>query len=245
MTCRDLIPVMTRIDLVKYAVEFAAFVELAETFVDGSSALRLDDALRQLRLQVDDRKSRLAWATEREITIKASTEYDGPNRTFPQTYLKCGFNFMFGRDIEAPRADPTWRIERAATHIKLLKDGYEYPFHFDYKNMVPEPQWGPQAHFQVAEGLCDFPIPRLPTTVFLPSDCLDLILAELHPVEWRTTQKRGENRAHLASVRKGQEARTLAYVAEIRRIWEQDKSVTRVVMLQNFTSSLNLLPGHA
>jgi len=231
---------MTKIDLEKYTVEMAAFIELAEDFVDKSSTLRLTHVLRDLQIKVDERTPRLHWSTDREIIIRSSEYYDGPNRKHLKTELSVTFDCVFLREEGTKPKVPMWEIDRISTHLRLKKNGYELPFHFDYKN---SDQWGPQIHFQVSENLCDLPIPRLLSNVCLPTDCLDLILSELHPVEWQTVQLAGNNRTHIARVRNAQESRILAYISELKQLWDGDKATTRVNMLQNYTSKLSALPS--
>lgn len=230
----------TKIDLERYASEVEAFIRLADDFVDKASTLRLDHVLRALRAQIDSRASPLFWSTEREIVIRSSEYYDGPGKKHLKTDLSISFDCVFLRDANADRKDTKWGINRISTHLSLKKDGYELPFHFDYKNSE---QWGPQVHFQVSEILCDIPIPRLLSNVCLPTDCLDLMLSELHPVEWQETQQAGRNNVYMSKVRTAQENRILAHINELKRLWEDDKRTTRVNMLQNYTSALSVLPS--
>jgi len=230
-----------RIDLAAYAAELEAFSSLADDFVDKGSSLRLTDIHRQLRSGIDLAKSRWTWETRENIVFKPSTTFDWPDRHFPETRFELGFKFVFKRPANVGRKVTVWQIENAATHIKIAKNGCELPFHFDYKNPG---QWGPQLHFQVSEELSDLPIPRIPSPIFLPSDCADFLLAELHYVEWRQLQASGDSQRHVSVIRNGQEYRALVYLKNIGSIWGDDRGSTRICMLQDYTASVTSLPDH-
>ena len=132
-----------------------------------------------------------------------------------------------------------WQIANGATHLTIRKDGGNLPFHFDSKN--PK-QWGPQMHFQVSEALGNLPIPRIMSPIFLPSDCADLALAELHPEEWRRFQAAGNSSRHVSVMRDAQEHRTMSYLRNIGTIWLSNRTSTRVCMLQDYTANSFTLP---
>ena len=229
------------LDLVDYADEVEAFAGIADEFVDAGSALKLKDVARELRNFVDTGTSSFVWQTPGEIAFRSSRLYDGPGREHTQTDLRIGFTCEFRRPVKTRKKCRVWQAVQAATHVTLEKDGGQLRFHVDYKNVG---QWGPQIHFQIVESdetgnLC---IPRMPALSFLPTDCADLALAELHPEEWRKVQASGAKSRHVSIVRSAQQARVLAYLGDIGRQWEQDRLTTRVSMLQDYTAALSGLP---
>lgn len=227
------------IDLAAYKAEVDAFVALADNFVDRTSALRLADVQRDLETGVSMGESSWCWETRENILFRPSIAYDGPGRTHVETYLELGFRFEFNRPVRTRRRSSVWRISASATHVTIRKEGGELPCHFDYKNAS---QWGPQLHFQIAETLGNLPIPRIPSTTFLPTDCIDLALAELHHEEWLRHQNVGANSRHVSVVRNAQENRTKVYLQNVASLWSDDKSCTRVCMLQNYTATVEALP---
>jgi hypothetical protein len=230
-----------RIDLAAYAQELEAFAALAEDFVDKGSTLRLTDVVRELRTGVDLGNRRWSWATRTNIVFRPSTAYDGPGRVHGETWLELGFRFDFTRPANVRRQVTVWQIESASTHIRIHKEDGESSFHFDCKNAQ---QWGPQLHFQVAEDQVNLPIPRLVSAIFLPSDCADLALAELHHEEWRRLQAAGASARHVSVIRDAQENRTMTYLRNIEALWKGSVASTRICMLQDYTASFVTLPDH-
>lgn len=229
------------LDLGYYADEVDAFAGLAEDFVDGASALRLNDVARELQGMVASGTPAFVWETRSDIIFRPGTRYDGPDRQHAETSLSIGFCCKFWRPAKTPRKCRVWQVVRCATHLSLVKDGGRLCFHIDYKNAG---QWGPQIHFQVEEAAetGNLPIPRLPSLSFLPTDCADMGLAELHPEEWRRIQQSSAMNHHMSVVRTAQEQRATAYVADIRRQWDDDARATRISMLQDYTGSVGGLP---
>lgn len=228
-------------DLGQYADEVDAFAELAEPFVDATSALRLEEVGRELRTLVEAGTPVIDWQTRQNILFRPSNAYDGPGRRHDDTWLELGFQCRFERPARTRRKCKTWKIVRVATHLTLRKVAGQLSCHFDYKNAG---QWGPQIHFQVKETAenGDLPIPRIISTSFLPTDCADLGLAELHPESWRKLQASGRMSHHTSVVRTAQEQRSLAYLADIRKQWNDDTKATRISMLQDYTSNVSSLP---
>ncbi|MDX7952418.1 hypothetical protein P7D22_14700 [Lichenihabitans sp. Uapishka_5] len=230
------------IDVAAYLSEVEAFTKIAERFAeDRAASSRLRDMRELLQKGVDTRKAEWTWDTPKEIIFKKSTAYDGPNRKDADTHLTFGFECVFTRSDRVPRRSSVWQIKHCATHVVLHKNGRSLPCHFDYKNGN---QWGPQMHFQVSERLCDIPIPRVPTGCFLPTDCADLALAELHHEEWRRQQASSRNMRETSLLRDAQENRVMSFLADVQSHWMRDKRCTRVCMLQNYTSTVAALPDH-
>jgi len=231
--------VSARIDLAAYAQELEAFAALAEDFVDRSSTLRLSDVVRQLQTGVGLGTRRWSWETRANIVFRPSTAYDGPGRVHAETWLELGFKLDFTRPASVRRQVTVWEVESAATHVRLHKQGGDMSFHFDCKN---DQQWGPQLHFQVSEAMGNLPIPRIASAIFLPSDCADLALAELHHEEWRRLQAAGTSARHVSVIRDAQEYRTMSYLRNIDAFWKGSRASTRVSMLQDYTASSITLP---
>lgn|GEM_PF-2987851 len=229
------------LDLAHYADEVQAFAGLADDFIDGASALRLNDVSRELHALVEAGASSFTWQTRSEIVFRPSNLYDGPQRQHTDTSLAISFTCEFWRPTKTPRRCRVWKVIHSATHLTLSKDGGQLCFHIDYKNAS---QWGPQIHFQIEEApeTGNLPIPRLPSLSFLPTDCADMGLAELHPLEWRRVQASMAMNHHMSVVRTAQERRATAYVADIRRQWDDDSRATRICMLQNYTANIGGLP---
>ena len=227
------------IDLAAYSQEVEAFVALAAEFVDKNSALRLADIERDLNTGVGAGAAKWSWETRDTILFQPSTAYDGPGKAHVETFLELTFKFVFERPVRVRKRSTVWKIASAATHLLIRKEGGGLPFHFDYKNSG---QWGPQLHFQVAETLGGLPIPRIPSPTFLPTDCIDLALAELHHEDWRRRQAAGANSRHVSLIRRAQENRTKTYLRNIASLWDGDTSCTRVCMLQEYTATVTALP---
>lgn len=225
------------LNLADYAEEVEAFAALADDFIDATSALRLNDVARELRNFVDAGTHNFTWQTHADIVFRKSNNYDGPGRVHNDTNLEVGFTCEFSRPANTARRCRVWRILRSATHIALSKDGGQLRCHIDYKNPG---QWGPQVHFQINEAAenGNLPIPRIPSLAFLPTDCADLALSELHPEEWKKVQASGAMSRHMSLVRSSQERRSLAYIADIRRKWDEDRQMTRISMLQDYTANV-------
>ncbi|MDP3859497.1 MAG: hypothetical protein Q8Q73_17210 [Stagnimonas sp.] len=227
------------IDLADYLGEVEAFAALADDFVDKSSALRLSDVVRDLKTGIDLGAATWSWQTRQDIVFRPSQAYDGPGRAHIDTWLDLGFKCDFARPKSVQKSKTAWEIVGSATHVTIRKNDGHLPCHFDYKNGG---QWGPQLHFQVSENVGNLPIPRIPSTSFLPTDCADLILSELHHEEWRQLQAAGGSSRHVSVIRSAQEHRTKAYVENIANMWRGDTKSTRVCMLQNYTATVAALP---
>lgn len=212
---------------------------LAGEFVDKSSALRLAEIQRNLNTGVRAGVPRWSWETRGDILFRPSTAYDGPGKAHVETFLELAFKIEFERPARVRKKSTVWKIANTATHLVIRKEGGRLPFHFDYKNPG---QWGPQLHFQVAEALGGLPIPRIPSTAFLPTDCIDLALAELHHEDWRRRQAAGSNGRHVAIIRRAQENRAKTYLRNIASLWDGDTSSTRICMLQGYTATVAALP---
>jgi len=228
-------------DLGQYAEEVGAFAELAESFVDATSALRLSEVARELQGFVAAGNPVIDWQTRQNIVFRHSNLYDGPGKHHRDTSLELGFECRFERPARTKKKCKVWNIGRVATHLTLKKEERRLSCHFDYKNAG---QWGPQIHFQVKETEENgfLPIPRIASLSFLPTDCADLGLAELHPEAWRKLQSSGAMSHHTAIVRAAQEQRSLVYLADIAKQWNDDKKATRICMLQDYTSNVRSLP---
>lgn len=229
------------IDLAAYSLEVDAFVSLAESFVDKNYSARLADIGDELKRGIDRGSAEWVWSTRHEIRFRPSRVYDGPSRVNADTWLTFGFECVFTRPTNEPRKSDVWRIRNCATRLHLAHASGGLPCHIDYKNVD---QWGPQLHFQLSEDVCNLPIPRLLSPSFLPTDCADLALAELHHLEWRQKQAQGASGPLMSIIRNGQEHRALSYLRDIRMHWERDRRATRVSMLQDYTATLTALPDH-
>jgi hypothetical protein len=232
----------TIIDLAEYAAEVEAFAALATDFVDKSSSITLAEMLSTLRRGIQFGHPEWCWQTRKNIVFRSSRAYDGPGRNFDDTWLELSFNCKFTRPKKVKRKVTVWQIANSATHIRIRRDTDVLPFHFDYKNLG---QWGPQLHFQVSEELGNLPIPRILSGAFLPTDCADLVLSELHHDDWRRHQAAGASSRNMSTMRDGQEHRTMSYLRNIASLWQGDRRATRVCMLQDYTSTHPALPGHS
>lgn len=227
------------IDLRAYLKEVGAFSRLAEIFVDKASSLRLADIERDLSRHIDASQPSFRWNTRAAIKFKASTKYDGPTKTHRPTHFSLSFNCVFTRPDRVRKGCAAWFLSNSEVHVEIERDDVSpFKVHFDYKN--PE-QWGPQMHFQVSEDIVRIPVPRIPTGAFLPTDCADLMLAELHPTDWQVRQHQAASKPDVAVIRDGQEYRTISYLKDIAKQWER-REFTRFSMLQNYTSSVGALP---
>lgn len=227
------------IDLDAYCREVEAFAALAEDFLERASFIRLGDAARDLRTLVGNGIANCTWRTDKPIEFRASTRYDGPSKTHHETSFSLGFALEFRRPARIKRRITVWHIEHASTHVSLKRphDGGALDFHFDYKNAL---QWGPQLHCQVNECIGKLPIPRLLATTFLPTDCADMMLCELHHEDWLKRQRSSTRDTSL--IRDAQQHRTMAYVSDISKKWSGERASTRVTMLQDYTAAVVGLP---
>lgn len=227
------------IDLGVYLREVEAFSRLAKSFVDKTSSLHLADVVSDLTHHIDAAQPSFSWNTRAAVKFTPSTKYDGPTRTHQPTHFHLSFSCAFTRPARAAKRCKVWSLSNSAVHIEINREDVPpFKVHFDYKN--PD-QWGPQMHFQVHEDDVGFPVPRIPTGAFLPTDCADLMLSELHPTEWEQLQHKSTSKADVAVLRDGQEYRTLSYLRDIAKKWE-NKDFTRFSMLQSYTSSVGALP---
>ncbi len=206
------------------------------------SSLTLIDILRDLRTGIQLGRPSWCWQTRENIVFRSSTAYDGPGRNFGETWLEMGFVCKFTRPVKAKKRATAWEIRSTETHLRICRDTDVLPCHFDYKNSG---QWGPQLHFQVSEELGNLPIPRILSGAFLPTDCADLVLSELHHEEWRRHQAASAHEHNMSIMRNAQEHRTMCYLQNIAGLWRGDRRSTRVCMLQDYTSTLASLPGHS
>lgn len=229
------------IDLGSYLREVAAFAHLADAFLDKSSSHRLREVEADLQRDVDAGRPCFVWKTRAPITFRESKKYDGPTKNHRSTQFDLTFTCTFERGERAPKRCSTWHLVDSSSRVDLRREGGgSLTVHFDYKNLG---QWGPQMHFQVHEdqehAKGGLPIPRIMTAAFLPTDCADLMLSELHHDSWPQRQHQRSSLADVAQLRKGQENRTLAYLADIKAQWATSK-FTRFTMLQDYTASLAL-----
>ncbi len=82
--------------------------------------------------------------------------------------------------------------------------------------------------------------------VFLPSDCIDLALAETFHLHWRTHLAKGKNGRDRSVVRAAQDHRIRAYLDDLSECWRRPENTTAtpVAALQDYTSTLLALPDH-
>ncbi|MDP9916736.1 hypothetical protein J2W24_002383 [Variovorax boronicumulans] len=228
------------IDLDDYLKEVQAFARLADSFVDKTSSMHLSDVVGDLTRHIDAAQPNFTWSTRAPVKFNPSTEYDGPGRTYAPTHFLVSFSCAFTRPAKkVAKGCTVWVVTNSAVHVEIHRaEERAFKMHFDYKN--PN-QWGPQMHFQVHEEDVLFPVPRIPTGAFLPTDCADLMLSELHTEEWKRHQHKSTSSADVSVLRDGQEFRTLSYLKDIAKKWE-DKQFTRFNMLQRYTSSVVALP---
>lgn len=231
------------IDLAQHLAEVKAFNNLASTFVDKKSANTLDSLVRTLELGIGQGRETWTWQTDHPIEFGPSTSYDAKGKSMPKTWACLTFKCVFERPSEQRRKpDSVWRIDNSSVHVKMAREDQDFlSCHFDYKNAS---QWGPQLHVQLAEGDHRFPIPRLPSSIFLPTDCADLILSELMPEAWERHQRRGSASADVSMLRRAQEQRAMSMVGDIKGQWAKDNRTTRVSMLQSYSPTVKGLPNH-
>lgn len=225
------------IDLGAYLKEVEAFARLAGSFVDKTSSMHLSDVVRELTHHIDAAQPQFAWSTRAAVKFNPSIKFDAPGKTHQPTYFLLSFKCEFNRPSRVAKRCAVWILSNSAVHVEIHRaETAAFKMHFDYKN--PK-QWGPQMHFQVHEEGVVFPVPRIPSGAFLPTDCADLMLSELHPEEWERLQHKST--ADVSVLREGQELRTMSYLMDIAKKWE-DKQYTRFNMLQRYTSSVVALP---
>jgi len=230
------------IDLASYLDEVEAFLALADGFIERASVPRVQEAVRDLKTGIELGEREWTWCTRNDVLFRASRHYDGPNKAHADTTFELGFTIQFRRLKSTKKRSTVWSIANGSTRVTVRKGDRELPFHFDYKNSS---QWGPQLHFQVHERIGDLAIPRICSTAFLPTDCADLMLAELHHEDWRATQAAGSNSRHVGLIRDAQENRSRAYIEDVARLWRDGaRSRTRLTMLQDYTASVVGLPDH-
>ena len=232
------------IDLKEHLSEVKSFTSLASGFVDKNSITKLEAIVRDLETGIALAQPEWTWETKHPVIFGPSKSYDGQGRVMPEAWARIEFCCRFTRPntVVAKDRDSTWKIASSAVHITMAHEDESFlSCHFDYKNGG---QWGPQMHVQLAEGDHRFPIPRLLSNVFLPTDCADLVLAELMPELWSKEQIRSVNSNHVSVLRRAQEERTGRLLADISSQWGKEKDRTRVSMLQNYTASFAALPNH-
>lgn len=237
-----------RIDLFHYTEEVDAFSKMASGFLAAGAGKAVSDAVSSLQTPVRGGVDRIPWETPkaRPIPFRMSKSYDGANSNDEPLFLTFAFDCIFSRPVNTHRPRPErsfWNVERAVTHFRWC-DGAgneKMASHFDLKNTG---QLGPEYHYQVAENRNRLAIPRLPSVCFLPTDCLDFALAELHPREWPQYQATKQYERDL--VRRAQRARLAYSASEVTRFWDTTQSVqTPISALQRFTSRRPFtLPSH-
>ncbi len=234
-----------RIDLEAYADEVKSFIALAEKFVPRLSVPALKRMEQDLRAGISRAGSSWTWSTAQAIAFDTSSQYDAPGKKPKAAKFTLGFECAFERPANAnvKKCGAVWGVLHSSTHIKLEReDNACIELHFDYKNSG---QWGPQLHMQVSESQTGgLPIPRLVSPAFLPTDCADIMLCELHPTEWEKHQRAGSSQYHVKVVRDGQEHRTFAYLNDIHSQWKSDGKRTRFSSLQTYSAGLAALPSH-
>ncbi len=232
------------IDLEAYAEEVASFCALAETFVARESAPALNRIVDDLRAGIAKALPKWTWSTPKPIHFQPSSQYDSPGKKPRSAHFTLGFECSFNRPQKVnKKPGAVWAVAHTATHIKVERDDNAlHCLHFDYKNAN---QLGPQLHIQVSEANTGgLPIPRLASAAFLPTDCADVMLCELHPDAWEKRQRAGNNQWHVGVVRDGQEHRTVAYLNDIASQWRADIKRTRFSLIQAYTSTVPSLPSH-
>lgn len=237
-----------RIDLQSYLDEVSAVAKLSERFLEADGLAAMKQAVDDLSVPVHSGQPKFTWQTKDTLPIRftSSSTYDGKKAHLPAMRLKFGFVCKFARPQNTPRKGPElrlWSIEMAVTHVRWCEDGgaERMHCHFDLKNTG---QYGPEYHFQVAENGPRPAIPRLPVACFLPTDCLDLALSELHPVDWSKHQATMTFQRQI--LMKAQRARLEHSARDVTRFWDELKGAqTPISALQGYTSKRPfLLPGH-
>lgn len=234
-----------RIDLDAYAEEVKAFSDLAENFVPRASTPGLKKMEQDLRTGISRASADWTWFTAQEIAFRSSGQYDALGKKPRPAHFTLSFECAFTRpaNVNVKKAGAVWQVRHASTHIRVARDdGASLELHFDYKNAG---QLGPQLHLQVAESQTrGLPIPRLASPAFLPTDCADIMLCELHPLEWERHQRAGNSQWNVAVLRNGQEHRTVAYLTDLHSQWKSDLKRTRFSTVQTYSAGITALPAH-
>lgn len=219
---------MIIINLKNYIKEVEAMTKVAADFISPDSQSRLHDFVEDLRSAHERGEESFPWKTSKPIVTVPSRNYDG--KTHPRNAAHLEFQFKSVLQRKA-RGSADWKLDEMTTRICIV-DSSEMKkllsIHIDLKS--PN-QWGPEVHFQVAEGHAGgLAVPRVPFGFLLPTDCLDFALAELFPEKWKAAQTTAYDMSRL---RKGQLDRIKAIGENILSLWDKQTKRTPVCVLQD------------
>lgn len=230
------------IDLHKYGTELRFWAQAFEPFVDPSSR----SALRRIFADLENGREnldRFPWKLPKPIMSRVTSAYDGTEKAAHPVYVTWQFHSEFKRI--PPAKQRLWDVLEMVTHIKVMSaenDGAEIiHFHYDMKS---EKQLGPHTHLQISEMFLEekqkvaLAVPRFPSAVLLPTDCLDLVLAEFFPNEWPKEQA---NSAGISALRAGQLRRAESLIKALCNQWDSNPKMTPFAKTQNcFMPSVQL-----
>lgn len=214
-----------KIDLKAYGKELEFWLEAFKPFVDHGSQPALPRLKQQLEDGRDIARPTFPWKLDKPIVTKAADRYDGTGKTPHRVRIGWQFAATFERGND-PKNRALWMVKEMATHIHVSLSGSGEEilhFHFDLKN---KGQLGPHAHMQLSEHFLKnknrvpVAVPRFPSTAVLPTDCLDLVLAEFFPFEWPRSQSDSRG---LNTLQTGQQKRIMEMSQAIAKGWPKSR----------------------
>jgi hypothetical protein len=224
-----------KISLQEYAKELEYWIKAFEPFVDRTSIGTLRDTRERL-LSGFERKAKFEWATARPIKLDLATAYDRAQGEVEPVQVRWRFMAAFAPDLKDKSKRPLWDVLGMNTEVEIYRPDPEclvMRYHHDLKG---KDQLGPHTHLQISERFLDdavgmrLAVPRFPAVALLPTDCLDLVLAEFFPHKWPKAQSEATN---LGLMRQGQIERATRLAEELQRNWRKNLKRTPVSLLQN------------
>lgn len=232
-----------RIDLKAYARELEYWLDAFAPFVEHGSQPALPRLKEQLENGRDVARPTFPWKLDKPVMTIAADKYDGVNKTPHQVRIGWQFTAIF-KSAEIQRRNALWTIEKMETHIyvRLCDSGNDIlHFHYDLKN---KGQLGPHVHMQLSEhfqknkGLIPIAVPRFPSAAVLPTDCLDLVLAEFFPFKWPQSQKDSRG---LSTLQNGQQKRFMAMSQAIAKGWQGSRKTPIAAIQECFLPDFQLV----
>lgn len=224
-----------KINLHNYGNELRYWIAAFKPFVDQGSKPALDRLGDLLEDGRERHQPRFAWKLDKPIWSIVADRYDSPTKTPDGVQIGWKFESSFLKEA-GPKNRYGWTIDEMVTQIeiRLAADHTEIlKFHYDMK--TPN-QLGPHSHmqfsehFQTARGRVPIGVPRFPSAVMLPTDCLDLVLSEFFPLSWPKEQSGVTGLAHL---RAAQEKRLLEMSRALVDQWKKSPRMTPIARTQS------------
>ena len=209
---------------------------IASSYLEHQSKGKLKSAAQHLRLISDTPNKTHTWQIDKDIPLKTKhslriSEISGQGHS-----LQGRLSFIW--ELQKCDHQTVELVGKASTAISIheivdsiAKDDHIFKWHVDVVTDKKAP--GPAFHTQV-DNPKNLPVPRFPSLLFSPVDCLDFLLGELYQQEWPMHQSR-HNQIQRFAVAQNQRLRRL--LGEQKKELDQIGDSSAWITLKNWNPS--------